>query len=79
MRSLHKKVAISNGFETIDVTLDLEDGKYAAVISLNGVLCHLEAMDVDRFVSSYMVDDDPDYSPKLDKQGHAFLLVPFCS
>ena len=61
----------------MELTLDLEGGKYVATIILNGVPCHLEAVNPVGFELSYNVDDDPEYVPKVDHQGHAFLLVPF--
>ena len=63
--------------EKLKVYMWLEGGKVGASLQINGVLHHIEWLPASELVENYVVDTDPDYSPKTDEHGHCFLLVPF--
>jgi hypothetical protein len=70
-------LSIGSGHD-LEMTMFLDDGRYVASLSINGVMYHFERMTRKEFTSSYVVDLDPDYEPKTDKDGMCFLIAPFC-
>ena len=76
---IDEKVAIieSETGEKLSVYMWREGGRVATSLRINGILHHFEWLPAPEFVTNYVVDTDPDYSPKTDEHGHCFFMVPF--
>jgi hypothetical protein len=62
---------------SLTVELEAVETRDQAVLYVNGVPHFLERMPKQELLAQYVVDTDPDYTPKADAAGYCFMLVPF--
>jgi hypothetical protein len=73
----HTAVIETPSGETIEIPLYREGLRDGAGLRIDGVWHHFERISVEDLMETYVVDTDPDYSPKSDPEGFCYLLVPF--
>jgi hypothetical protein len=63
--------------DRLNVYMWRDGGRVGAALRINGILHHIEWLPASELATNYVVDNDPDYSPKTDEHGYCFLVVPF--
>lgn len=62
---------------SINIPFYFEGEREAAVVTIDGVRCHLERIHREQLMSEYRVDSDPNYDPQVNTEGFCYILVPF--
>jgi hypothetical protein len=63
--------------ESLKIPLEVEAGRAAATLVIDGVYYHFERVRKETLLTEYRVDNDPDYEPQCDTNGYCFILAPF--
>ena len=70
------KMSIVSG-DMLEIALTHEgDGAHSYLV-INGVRYHFERVTKSDLLAEYKVDDDPEYSPQSDSNGHCYILAPY--
>lgn len=75
---MENTVEISTTFgSTLEVPLIQEDGRAHSCLMVDGVRYHFERITKSDLQTRYTLDDDPDYLPQTDANGHCYILAPY--
>ena len=75
---MENTVEISTTFgSTLEVPLIQEDGRAHSCLMIDGVRYHFERVTKSDLQTRYKVDDDLDYLPQTDANGHCYILAPY--
>lgn len=61
----------------LEIPLAHEDEFQSAHVYIDGIPYHLERVPNSVLGSQYIVDNDPDYAPKSDRDGFCYMIAPF--
>jgi hypothetical protein len=71
------EVKISDGGDSITVSLPHEGDREGTWITIDGVKYHIERIRKERLMAEFSIDDDPDYDPQSDAEGYCCVIAPF--
>jgi hypothetical protein len=77
LNSLPLATITTESGDSLIIELETEGTRDRAVLYINGVPHFLERIPNAEFTTQYNVDNDPDYRPMTDGDGHCFMLIPF--
>ena len=73
-----RRIDISDGIETIVVSLEFDGEREGTQILIDGISYHFERIKKEQLMSEYKIDGDPDYDPQSDDMGYCYLIAPYC-
>lgn len=63
--------------DMLEIALTREGDRARTCLTLNGLRYHFERVTKSDLLTEYKVDDDPDYLPQSDSNGHCYILAPY--
>jgi hypothetical protein len=72
-----RRVEISNGLASLNVSLEFDGERESTQLLIDGVGYHFERIKKEQFIREYRVDNDPDYDPAADDLGYCYMIAPF--
>jgi hypothetical protein len=75
---MKEKATIHAGSDSIEIPLEVDDGREVGSLQIDGVSYHFERTRKEILLSEYKVVCYPDYQPQTDAEGYCYILAPFC-
>lgn len=63
--------------KSVDIPIPFDGERFSAELYIDGIPYHLERIHKSVLGSEYIVDNDPDYAPKSDREGFCYIITPF--